>query len=108
MAITLPNDLERSIEEAVHNGRFASVDDAMAEAARLLLRELAEERQPRQPASVANDPGPDSFLGSMRDAADTGLGSIGFMRDAADELDEIVADVYRKRRQQTWRDIDVE
>ncbi len=40
MTIQLPNDLERSIEAAVRDGRFASVDDAMAEAARLLLREL--------------------------------------------------------------------
>jgi hypothetical protein len=29
------------------------------------------------------------------------------MRDAADELDEIVADAYRKR-QEPWRDISVE
>jgi hypothetical protein len=30
------------------------------------------------------------------------------MRDAADELDEIVADAYRKRRDEPWRDIAVE
>jgi hypothetical protein len=30
------------------------------------------------------------------------------MRDAADELDEIVADAYRKRREEPWRDIPVE
>ena len=41
MTINLPNDLESSIQATVRNGRFASVDDAMAEAARLLLRELA-------------------------------------------------------------------
>jgi Arc/MetJ-type ribon-helix-helix transcriptional regulator len=90
MIIQLPNDLESSVQAAVHNGRFASVDDAMAEAFRLLLREL--DRVPQ----TAND------------VAAPGLGSIGAMRDAADELDEIVADAYRKRREETWRDISVE
>jgi hypothetical protein len=31
-------ELESSIKAAVHNGTFANVDDAMAQAARLLLR----------------------------------------------------------------------
>ncbi len=39
MTIHLPNDLESSIQAAVHSGRFASVDDAIAEAVRLLLRQ---------------------------------------------------------------------
>jgi hypothetical protein len=30
------------------------------------------------------------------------------MRDAADELDQIVADAYRRRREEIWRDIAVE
>jgi Arc/MetJ-type ribon-helix-helix transcriptional regulator len=42
MTIHLPNDLESSIQAIVHSGRFASVDDAMAEAARLLLREIKQ------------------------------------------------------------------
>ena len=92
MTIHLPNDLESRVEAAVQNGQFASLDDAMAEAARLLLRELDQGRV--KPVSDANDPGPDLFLGSMR--------------DAADELDEIVADAYRKRQVETWRDIAVE
>ena len=90
MTIQLPTHLESSIRAAVHSGRFASVDDAIAEAVRLLLSELARGQQ------TAND------------AANPGLGSIGAMRDAAYELDEIVADAYRKRRQETWRDISVE
>jgi Arc/MetJ-type ribon-helix-helix transcriptional regulator len=89
MTIQLPNDLESSVRAAVHSGRFASLDGAMAEAVRLLLRELK--------------------LGQPRGNASTpGLGSIGAMRDAADELDEIVADAYRKRREESWRDISVE
>ena len=51
MTIHLPENLETSILAAVQSGRFASVDDAMAEAARLLLRQLeqgppAEARKP--------------------------------------------------------------
>jgi Arc/MetJ-type ribon-helix-helix transcriptional regulator len=45
MTIHLPNDLENSILAEVHSGHFASVDDAMAEAARLLLRQRHLERQ---------------------------------------------------------------
>jgi len=89
MTITLPNDLESSVRAAVHRGRFASVDDAMAEAVRLLLRQLTQ----AQPQGNAGTPD---------------LGSIGAMRDAADELDEIVADAYRKRQEESWRDISVE
>jgi Arc/MetJ-type ribon-helix-helix transcriptional regulator len=35
MTIHLPKDVERSIEAAVHNGHFASVDDAVAAAWRV-------------------------------------------------------------------------
>jgi hypothetical protein len=38
MTIELPEDLERSILVEVRDGHFASVDEAMAEAVRLLLR----------------------------------------------------------------------
>ena len=93
MTIQLPNDLESRVRAEVHSGRFASVDDAMAEAARLLLRELDQRQTPAPPPVIANSPA---------------LGSIGAMRDAADELDEIVADAYCKRRDETWRDIAVE
>ena len=84
MTIHLPYDLETSIQTAVRNGRFASVDDAMAEAARLLLREIGE-RQPQCNAA--------------------GVGSIGAMREAADELDEIVADAMKRRQEEPWREI---
>jgi Arc/MetJ-type ribon-helix-helix transcriptional regulator len=84
MTIHLPHDLENSIQAAVHNGRFASVDDAMAEAARLLLREI-NQVQPEPTAA--------------------GMGSIGSMREAADELDGIVADAMKRRREEPWREI---
>jgi Arc/MetJ-type ribon-helix-helix transcriptional regulator len=40
MTIHLPHDLESSIQAAVQSGHFSSVDDAMTEAARLLLQRL--------------------------------------------------------------------
>jgi len=39
MTIRLPENLERSILAEVHNGHFASVDEAIAEAVRRLLRQ---------------------------------------------------------------------
>ena len=39
MTIQLPPDLENSVCSLVQRGQFVSVDDAMAEAARLLLRQ---------------------------------------------------------------------
>jgi Arc/MetJ-type ribon-helix-helix transcriptional regulator len=92
MTIHLPNELESSIQEAVRRGRFASVDDAMAEAARLLLRELARGQQVR-PAAGTSDSAHDPIL--------------GLMRDDADLMDGIVADAYRQRREETWRELDL-
>jgi Arc/MetJ-type ribon-helix-helix transcriptional regulator len=80
VTIHLPHDLESSIQAAVHAGRFATVEDAMAEAARLLLREISQGQ-------------PDT----------TGTGSIGAMREADDELDEIEADAMTRRREEPPR-----
>jgi Arc/MetJ-type ribon-helix-helix transcriptional regulator len=99
MMIQLPNDLENSIQAAVRNGRFASVDAAMAEAARLLLR-VINGGQP-EPKPVEFNASPDPLQGIRRDTA--GVGSIGAMREAADELDEIVADAMKRRREEPWR-----
>jgi hypothetical protein len=87
MIINLHNDLESSIHAAAQRGRVASVDDAMAEAARLLLREIRPGRpEPKPPASGAS---PDPLL--------------GVWRDAAEEMDEIVNDAMRNRREEPWR-----
>jgi hypothetical protein len=32
---------------------------------------------------------------------------LGLWRDYADEMDEIVADAYRKRREESWRELDL-
>lgn len=52
MTIPLPKELESSIKAAVHGGHFATVDDAMTEAVRLLLRELED----RPPVPADSDP----------------------------------------------------
>jgi Arc/MetJ-type ribon-helix-helix transcriptional regulator len=84
MTINLPDDLERSVLAKVHSGLFPSADDLVAEAVRTFLHEPA-----------------------ARPAAN-GIGSIGAMADAADELDEVVADAMKHRREDGWRDISVE
>jgi len=86
MTIHLPHDLESSILAQVKTGYFASVDDAMAQAARLLLEEIKQGRVEPKPTANAG-----------------GMGSIGAMRDAAEELDEIVADAMKRRREEPWR-----
>lgn len=92
MTVHLPPDIERSIEAAVTSGRFASMDDAMTEAGRLLLRRIAEEDEQAGPTAKGKAPAKDPILGLMRD-------------DAA-LMDEIVADAYR-RREEPWRDLDL-
>ena len=51
MTIIVPAEVETSIHAAVLSGHFASVDDAMTEAARLLLQQLQQRQAaPRQSA----------------------------------------------------------
>ena len=59
------------------------------------MRQLRDELDRKLSASsaAAADPDADPLLG---------LG-----RDYADEMDEIVADAYRKRRKEKWREIDL-
>ena len=52
MTIHLPQDLESSIQAAVRGGHFAPVDDAMTEAARLLLLKLDPGPAATEPLSV--------------------------------------------------------
>ena len=83
-----PDDLERSIHASVQSGWFASVDDAMAEAARLLLRTIAQEPKPSPTKTAApSDP------------------LLGIWRDAPEEIDEIVAEAMQRRRKEPGRAI---
>jgi Arc/MetJ-type ribon-helix-helix transcriptional regulator len=59
MTIHLPEDLERSIRDEVQRGRFASVDDAVAEAVRTYLRAAVPGPTPstgREEATGAHKP----------------------------------------------------
>ena len=55
MTIQLPENLDSSIREAVHSGQFPSIDDAMAEAARLLLSQL-KQRPVAPPPTAGEEP----------------------------------------------------
>jgi len=60
MTIHLPPDVERSIQAAVHSGHFASVDDAMTEAASLLLQRLNQDQtQAKQRMASPADAAPE-------------------------------------------------
>ncbi len=63
MTIHIPENLERSILAAVRNGRYASLDDAMAEAADLLVQRLEQEqeRATEQPPAPGHKPIWDEF-----------------------------------------------
>ena len=94
MMIHIPNDLERSLEKAVTAGRFASLDAAMTEAASLLVHQPDQEQAGARPLpAAADDLPPDPIL--------------GLMRDDAELMDEIVANAYRRRREEKWRDVDL-
>jgi Arc/MetJ-type ribon-helix-helix transcriptional regulator len=90
MTIKLPDDLERFIRAEVRSGHFASEEDAIAEAVRLLKRQLIQAATTTPAAGApAAATTPDPVLGAMR--------------DAADEMDEIVAEAMTHREQQPWR-----
>jgi Arc/MetJ-type ribon-helix-helix transcriptional regulator len=52
MQINLPADLERSLLTEVQSGHFASVDDAITEAVRLLLQRAPGEGEPEPLGAV--------------------------------------------------------
>ena len=55
MTIQLSENLESSIREAAQSGQFPSIDDAMAEAARLLLSQL-KQRPGTPPPTIGEKP----------------------------------------------------
>jgi hypothetical protein len=70
------------VRAEVLSGQFASPDDAVAQ----IVREYFRRRSGQPTATPAAD------------ETKPTLGSIGAMRDAANELDEIVADAMQKRQ----------
>jgi Arc/MetJ-type ribon-helix-helix transcriptional regulator len=59
MTIHLPENLESSILAAVHSGRYASLDDAMAEAAALLVQRLKQEQAQAKPTPARDQAAPE-------------------------------------------------
>ena len=55
MTIHLPENVERSINAAVQSGHFASVDDAMTEAAHLLLQKLNQLQAAAHPPAASEE-----------------------------------------------------
>ena len=86
MNVHLPTDLESFIQAIVHAEQFASIDEAMTEAARLLIR---EHLPPSMPAA-GNE-------------SRSGLGFVAALRDDADLLDRAVEYAMRIREERTWR-----
>ncbi len=54
MTINLPPHIESSIQAAVHRGRYASLDDAMTEAASLLVQRLEQEQAQAKPPAASH------------------------------------------------------
>ncbi len=79
MTIHLPGDLEASVRALVEAGRFATEDEAVAEAVRSFLSR--QESTPDRP----------------------GQGSIGALRDEAEWLDRAVEHAMKVREQRPWR-----
>ena len=86
MTIHLPPHIESSIQAAVHSGRFASLDEAMTEAASLLVQRLNQEQAQAKPAT---QPPADPLLGAWREDAEL--------------LDEIVEHAMKVREERPWR-----
>jgi Arc/MetJ-type ribon-helix-helix transcriptional regulator len=85
MTIHLPPNIESSIQAAVQCGRFASLDEAMTEAASLLVQRLNQEQAARPTAEPPSDP------------------LLGAWREDADLLDEIVEHAMKVREERPWR-----
>lgn len=88
MTIHTSKDVENAINAAVRSGQFASADEMVDK----LVRDYAR-RHPVQPPVPNEGETPDPFL--------------GLMHDHTELMDEIVADAYRHRREDKWREVDL-
>jgi Arc/MetJ-type ribon-helix-helix transcriptional regulator len=85
MTIHLSKDVENSIIAAVQSGEFASADEMVSK----LVREYSQ-RLRQQPTHANNaDATPDPLM--------------GLWQDYAEEMDEIVADAMKRRKEEPWR-----
>jgi Arc/MetJ-type ribon-helix-helix transcriptional regulator len=70
LTVHLPADLESTIQAAVHDGRFASVDDAITQAVRLLLHQPAPSGKPLSVEELEQKLIESGFLASVPPARD--------------------------------------
>jgi Arc/MetJ-type ribon-helix-helix transcriptional regulator len=89
VTIHVSPEIEKSILAAVRSGRFRSVDEAVTAAWLELNKKQAA--TPTQVEEAESTPDP----------------LLGIWHDYADEMDEIVADAYRHRREDKWREVDL-
>ena len=71
MTIDLPKDLENSLRAEVIRGRFASLDEALAEGARLLLEQPRPPAQPSVETSVFDILDRLGLIGSIEGSPDS-------------------------------------
>jgi Arc/MetJ-type ribon-helix-helix transcriptional regulator len=90
MNIHLPPNLENCILNAVHSGRYASLDDAMTEAASMLVQRLELERAQHPPISQAEAGPTRKPIGEVVDDLRRSIPPEEFARlpkDGAEQLD---------------------
>jgi putative addiction module CopG family antidote len=90
MTIHLSEDLRRFVQDQVESGHYRSEDD--------VIRDALEHFRTHQRQSGSRAVAPPSVHDPL----------LGLFRDAPDEMDEIVAEAMRHRREDAWRDIDLE
>lgn len=90
MTIDLSPEVAKRILDAIRSGRFRSVDEAVT----TVWMEWERKQNAACPPQVDDD-----------DASPDPL--IGLWSDCAEEIDEIVTDAYRQRREQPWRGLDL-
>jgi Arc/MetJ-type ribon-helix-helix transcriptional regulator len=93
MTIHVSKDVENAINAAVRSGQFASADEMVAKLVREYARSHPVQPHAHVPHAEDADTSPDPLL--------------GLWEDYADEMDEIVADAYRQRREESWRELDL-
>jgi Arc/MetJ-type ribon-helix-helix transcriptional regulator len=83
MTINVSKDVEDSINAAVQKGLFASAEEMIAQ----LVREHAQRTPPSPAEGAAADADP----------------LVGIWRDYTDEMDDLVADAMKRRKEEPWR-----
>ncbi len=93
MTVNLSKNTEESIRAVMRSGHFASPEEVVAEAIRLLQREMSQRQMQTERPLNANPSSPDPIW--------------GLMRNDAELMDEIVAEAYRQRQVESWREFDL-